>query len=651
MEIKLKKLQLLNFRGERQRVTEFSDVTTISGDNGVGKSRQFDAFLWLLFGKDSQKRCDYNIKTCDADGNPLPKAVVEVSAELLVDNVPVSLRRRYVEKWKSENGEDRFKGNATETFYNSVPVTVTEYNKRIDNLLGGSMFNLVTDPHAFLSQDWQKQRELLFNLAGNVGDHELADKDADIKAFLAELNGKTIDDYKREIRERKKKLQKEYGEIQPRIDQTRRMMPDAVDAAELHRLLSENEEQTRRLEKLATSAQETVKHTQGARLDKARQITDLKIKIADAVQKANSAEKHKASAAQAERDKAEAHLKMTQAELGRMEAVRSLWESDLVAERQRLSECQERRERKLKEWYNESGKEAAKTGNCPTCGQPLSAAMIKQAAADFYRQQDQTLQRLTSEGKRIKEQIEHLAEDIAKMESDLSDLCADMEKKKQEIAQIEDSMSSCVTYTPKLLSATELPDCVEWLQKAEQLQRELDAMSADMALPDYSQDKAKLVAERDRINKELANGDIRLKALAEIERLERLASDIAQQLADIKQSEAQIRHYTLTKINESERRINAMFTMVTFRLFSQTLEGELKETCVAYVNGVPFGTANRASQINAGIDIINTLCQAWNIHAPIWIDNRESVVSLIPTNNQIINLVVAKRQPFTVINN
>jgi len=58
------------------------------------------------------------------------------------------------------------------------------------------------------------------------------------------------------------------------------------------------------------------------------------------------------------------------------------------------------------------------------------------------------------------------------------------------------------------------------------------------------------------------------------------------------------------------------------------------------VNGVPFSDANRADQINAGIDIINALSKHYGISVPIIIDNAEAVNQFIPTEAQTILLYV-----------
>ena len=57
---------------------------------------------------------------------------------------------------------------------------------------------------------------------------------------------------------------------------------------------------------------------------------------------------------------------------------------------------------------------------------------------------------------------------------------------------------------------------------------------------------------------------------------------------------------------------------------------------------MPFSNANTASQINAGLDIINTLGDHFNVKMPIFIDNRESINELLNTENQLVNLIVSK---------
>ena len=63
---------------------------------------------------------------------------------------------------------------------------------------------------------------------------------------------------------------------------------------------------------------------------------------------------------------------------------------------------------------------------------------------------------------------------------------------------------------------------------------------------------------------------------------------------------------------------------------------------------MPFSDANNAARINAGLDIINTLCQHYNISAPIWVDNAESVNTLIEVESQLVRLVVSNDKALRV---
>ena len=90
-QVILKSLTLCNFKGEQARTTAFnSDVPTIAGGNGLGKSRHFDAFIWLLFGKDAHDRKDYEIKT-RVNGEELLKCECSVTGVIDVDGDTITL--------------------------------------------------------------------------------------------------------------------------------------------------------------------------------------------------------------------------------------------------------------------------------------------------------------------------------------------------------------------------------------------------------------------------------------------------------------------------------------------------------------------------------------------------------------------------------
>jgi DNA repair protein SbcC/Rad50 len=73
MKLEIKKISLLNFKGVRNYETNFSLRTTVYGDNSSGKTTIFDAFTYLLFGKDSLDRQQFEVKTLDKNNNVIWK--------------------------------------------------------------------------------------------------------------------------------------------------------------------------------------------------------------------------------------------------------------------------------------------------------------------------------------------------------------------------------------------------------------------------------------------------------------------------------------------------------------------------------------------------------------------------------------------------
>ena len=146
---------------------------------------------------------------------------------------------------------------------------------------------------------------------------------------------------------------------------------------------------------------------------------------------------------------------------------------------------------------------------------------------------------------------------------------------------------------------------------------------------------------RDEIKGRLSSRETIVQFQNQIAQLEAQGKDLAQQIADVEREEYTIQNFTKAKIDECERRINGLFSLVKFKLFDYTIEGNESETCVPLVDGVPFPSVNTAGKVNAGLDIINALTRFYGVTAPIFIDGRESVNRLIKTESQIINLVVS----------
>ena len=207
--IVIRQLTLLNFKGIRNLTVDFDvNETNIFGYNGTGKTTIFDAFTWLLFGKDSKDRKDFNIKTLDVNNQPIERIPHEVTACIEVNGEEINLKKCYNEVWTKKRGSavETFNGHSVECFYNDVPCSVTEYAKKIAELCDEQVFKLITNPLYFTAQKKDYQRTMLFRLAGDVTNDDVLERYPEFADLVAMLSGKTLEELKREVQSKKRKI-------------------------------------------------------------------------------------------------------------------------------------------------------------------------------------------------------------------------------------------------------------------------------------------------------------------------------------------------------------------------------------------------------------------------------------------------------------
>ena len=168
--IKLYGMVLENFKGIRKLDVKFNgkDVK-VYGDNGAGKTTLFDAFLFVLFGKDSKGNKNFAIKTI-VDGEELHNVDHSVSIDISVNDESINLKRTLKEVYKKGRNaaEKTFNGHKSYFEYNGVPCNEKEFKSKVDELVNEEVFKLITNPMYFNELDWKEQRKILFQLAEGV---------------------------------------------------------------------------------------------------------------------------------------------------------------------------------------------------------------------------------------------------------------------------------------------------------------------------------------------------------------------------------------------------------------------------------------------------------------------------------------------------
>ena len=642
----IKSLTLTNWRGERSRTTQFNPIsTTISGGNGLGKSRHFDAFMWLLFGKDKEDRKDFNIKTV-VDGQPLMKTECEVIGVLDVDGEEITLRRAFVEDWVKPRGqvEQVFKGNKTECYWNDTPVNVTEYQKRVNTIIDDSVFKMVTNPLFFASMPWKNQREQLFQLAGTVTDQEIANSKPEFLALLDKISGKSFSDFKSELAARKKRLKTDLAEIQPRIDQTQRLMPEMTDFAILEEEVARIEAEIEKVDKAMNDATERVRQQYEAVQERQSKINALKSQRQQVLFDAQSKAKEDAFNANANRRELQERINVVKREIHGYVQDENSANVELEKLQKRLQYLTTESDALRSEWYKENEAQFNGETTCRCCGQELPDAMKAEALARFNQYKQARLDEITRNGKNFKVEIEDAKKQISEIEQDKNNAISSAKVKEEELHALENQLATLSEVKQVEIIPDNIKEYSDFTKQIAALEATLEAGTEKVDTSEYQKRKKELSRNRDEIKTRLTDRERIEDFKKQIAALEAKGKDLAQQIADAEREEYTVQQFTKAKIDECEKRINCLFTMVTFRLFDYTIEDTKKEnpieTCVPLVNGVPFTVANTAGQVNAGLDIINALTSFYGVKAPIFIDNRESVNEIIPTQSQVINLVV-----------
>lgn len=644
-KIILHSITLTNFRGEKSRTTHFNDdaPTYICGDNGLGKSRHFDAFCWLLFGKDSHDRKDFELRTYDEQHQPLHHCECSVSAVISVDGIFHTIKREYQEQWVKPRGqaEEVFKGNVTSCTWDDVPVKVSDFQKRVAHIIDETVFKMVTNPAYFAEKmKWQLQRETLMQMAGAKSDKQIAQGNADFEALLDSLNGKSLADFRKQLAVEKKKLKAELDTIAPRIDQTQKLMPQAEKWDELK---EQRKQVTQKLNDIDAQLEDNAKIGEAQR----KEIDNLNAKI----------QQLRAKQRMVEDAETEKQLK----DIKEKKQLRADIETKLKAENTKLSQLNidlgrnADRAKYLKsmisnvsaqldslraEWRKINASHYVGSTVCPVCGQPMPQHMIASAQQDFNKNKAAKLAQNCQTGKHLAQQMKSYQEEYDRLQNEAQNINKQKAECQDAITRLYDELHKCPKAQESIIILPNVPQWKELQEQIDNIQKNIAEISKpkqqDDVLDELRRQKEELHDQLSHIVLRLATKKQIEKAQDEITRLKQHGKELAQQIADIEHREFIAQEFSHKKIEDCEQRINAMFSHVTFQLFDYTLDGGEIETCVPLVGGVPYAVANTASRINAGLDIINTLCRYNNVSAPIFCDGAES----INTNSQMIFLKV-----------
>ena len=652
MLIKLISLHMENFKGIRNLDVNFSDKTSIKGQNASGKTTIFDAFTWLLFNKNCAGEEKFNVRPLDKDGRKIDNVEIKVVAVLEVDGKEVEFSKVQKQNWVKKRGTDTvtLAGNPNSYGIDGYPKSETDFKAYVSELAQSEdMFKMLTNPQYFSSLKWKEQRDILMKLVAEVSDAEMAQSDIKYAPLLDELGkAPSTDDIRAKFQKALTEWKKKQAEIPVRIDEAEKAKVD-VDVAEQELAKADLERKIEAVDKKIVEA-----NAGNVLGDLRQQEMKLQFEMSGIAQSMNMELKEakraiESSIAECADKFTELHKTISEKEASVQVNKNNIAKAD--DERKKLGEAYKTEFAKVfdasayqfdeSKWVFDDS-----TTVCSLCGQKLPDDKIKQlkmefeerktnARADaekklsnaknnFAAQKNSNLEEIKSKGTDRKNLIEELEKKNADLEVEIADLREqeqkafkakrEAEKKFADMPAEADCMQN-KKYADLYNSRTEILQQIESRQASD----EKDVIAS------LEYEKSDLKCQLSEVEKVIAQAAMNVEIDERISQLQTEQKEIGQKVADQEQMIYLLEDFIRFKLNKVSESINSHFKTVNFKLFEMQLNGGMKDCCECTVNGIPYSTLNSGHRIIAGLDIISSLSELYGLSVPIFVDNAESL--------------------------
>lgn len=579
--IKLMRLTLDNFKGQHHLDFQPEGRScSIFGDNAAGKTTVYDAFVWLLFGKDSLGRKDFDIKPLLPDGTVADRAAItRVEAVLDVDGTEKILKRFYYEKWSTKRGrsEATYDGNSSDYYVDDVPVKKGAFDAEVAGMVDEDTFRMLTSVTYFPEQmKWQQRRTLLCDWAGVRSDREIMATDDRFAPLADAMGAKSLDDYKKMVTSRRKGMAKDKTDIPARIDEQLSTVQELekVDFASMRE----------RREALAVDEERLKGELYSLRSQNRTEDLEHQLRAAQAdlraLEERNRAHRAQQTAGrenptliQSDIDRLKIDIQQTRKLIDRVQ-------SDISRQTKYVDDARE-------EWFRISQEKFSGRDTCPSCGQKLPKDRIDDLIRQFDSDKESRLRRIMEKANLDKASIEENKKLLSEYESSIKQMeprytarLADLDAAKNQ-APAEDLPEYAAEKNSITAQIEKLKD---------QIRRSGTSTHADeLAINDEIRSTRNAIAALDA---SIAQEARLMAARSRVEELRAQANKITAELEELDGILFLIEDFSRYKAGFVEESINSLFQHATFRLFREQINGGLEECCDVMYHGVPYQADN-----------------------------------------------------------
>lgn len=636
MQAKIKSLHLENFKGVKSADYIFDGKSaSVIGQNGAGKTTLFTAYMWLMADKDSNLKSNPNIRPLDAEEcTPRVEVVFDIDGK---EVTAAKIQKCTVKKSKSGGADTVSLSNSYEV--NSVEYGERDFKKKMTEYgFDFDLFLPLSHPDVFTSQKSADMRKVLFGMASEKSDKEIADM-TDGAADVAEmLTNYIAEEVKAMQNATLRKIREEYGKdgeiLRAKIEGMEQSKTD-IDVAELelqkNALNEQIAENKAKQADISKEFEEQQKASDG--------ILELKFELNDLQRKANEENNKKRLEIQNKLGKANSDYDMYEAyECGIRSRIKSDTEKELPLLERRLKEKQEL-------WKSVNGEQIDEDKYiCPTCHRELTEKEKESILSNFEEMKKQRLEFIVAEGEKASQAVK----DKKKYIEDSKKEAEEYEKKQDELLKQIKELEQQLFELPDSIDISDRPEVQEIQRKiAEKEQAMNRGNSAEEIRRQLKAEGEDLQSQLTEVEKQLALAQHNIEIDEDISKLREKQKSFEQQKADCERILDQLDMVSKRKNELLTDEVNRHFKLVKFRLFDYLKNGNVVDDCEPTIDGKSLKDhSNGALRVLAKLDIVDGLQRFYGQHYPVFAEDFSLVTDntecRIDMDCQLIKLVAEK---------
>ena len=649
MKIRIKSLDLENYKKFEKTSFHFFDRTKISGKNKEGKSTIMNAYMEIMTGKEVDGTRPDAIRPHGTDGEDLNRADVVREAVLELDGKETTIRKITKQKWRKPHGqtEEVLDGKTVSYEIDGFPYAPNKFDEYMKELSDPEMLLMCSNPNSFLSvlkKSTADARKLLEKLSGFSLEDFLAGNPQ--YSSVSDLTkGHSIEDTMKKMRkqlsDQKKKLTQKDTEL--KYEQTRDS-GSQIEVSDLELSKGEWKEKIAEVDRQEQELDEGVKAYDSANdvlLSLKARLNEVVIGAGAGLREQRANLNQKISELNIQNKAYSNDLKMAEMDLKHAKMGIERHNAELEKARADYSTTSKKTFDETKLYEIEAEQFDEDSLICPECGQVRPESQRINLRETFEKSK---VRRIADQEKarelfndEISKMLDFITETGNKAAADLKSAQEAEKEADQKIKEIREKILSISAEIEKLCEELEkLPKEVdlscntEYQELSEKINKKEFALSA---MDNGSMKRMELRQQRNQYMDEISKLDAQIqKSIADEEQKERklleLKSEFDKQkqaVADIERNIDILNQFSIEKNAALAKKINPFMDGFKFNFLTYTLENNPIECCQMIRSGTEYNNLNYSDRLLVETSMIRGFQKMNNLDLPIWIDNSESI--------------------------